>query len=481
MSYFIYSIILFACRTAKPISPSEETIDTGNTVVDLDGDGYLNDEDCDDNNAAVHPNASEICDGIDNNCNDEVDEGVLLTFFIDSDGDGFGNENLPVESCQQQDNTVPNNNDCDDTDPSSFPSAEEICDGIDNNCNGEVDEEVNILQYIDGDGDGFGDPNTEEVTCTIDIGFVDNNADCDDANPLVHPEMDEICDTVDNNCDGEIDDELAVDRTLYYKDADNDGFGDPAEVEVFCTPPTDYVDNNLDCDDIDSTIHPNAVEVCDGIDNDCDGNLDDLDSDIQGATLYYIDGDNDGYGVGTTTALLCNPTNGWCTNDLDCNDAEPLAYTNATEICDSVDNDCNGLTDDADPNIDSTGQSIFYIDSDDGFGDPNQSILQCSQGVHSINDDDCDDTNPLLNPNTVWYVDQDSDGFGNPNNSIQVCTQPVGYTDDSQDCDDLNADLHPNTEWYTDGDGDGFGDGAISSLVCTVSTHCRNEYKPNGL
>ena len=87
MSFLVYIILLFACRTAKPISPSEETIDTGNTVVDLDGDGYLNDEDCDDNNAAVHPNASELCDGIDNNCNDEVDEGVLLTFFIDQDGD----------------------------------------------------------------------------------------------------------------------------------------------------------------------------------------------------------------------------------------------------------------------------------------------------------------------------------------------------------------------------------------------------------
>ena len=80
-----------------------------------------------------------------------------------------------------------------------------------------------------------------------------------------------------------------------------------------------------------------STEVCDGIDNDCDGDFDDLDSDIQGATLYYIDGDNDGYGISTTTALLCNPTAGWSTNDLDCNDAEALAFTNATEVCDGVD------------------------------------------------------------------------------------------------------------------------------------------------
>ena len=469
---FLYTTLLFACRTSKPASTSEGLVDTADTeLTDLDGDGYQSDEDCDDGNASVHPNATEICDGMDNNCDGQVDEGVLLIFFTDQDEDGFGDDSLPIESCQQQNGTVPNNNDCDDTDATVFPSAEELCDGIDNNCNAVVDENVTFTQYMDQDGDGFGNVNTGVPTCTLETGFVLDNEDCDDDNASVHPNASEVCDDIDNNCDGLIDDASAVDRAYYYKDADNDGFGDPAEGEAFCTPPQDYIDNNLDCDDIDSTIHPNAVEVCDDQDNDCDGDIDALDSDIQGATLYYIDNDNDGFGDDANSTLLCDPTSGWSLNNLDCNDSEALAHTNAVEVCDGIDNDCNGDIDDDDANIDPTSQSLFYIDADtDGFGDVNQPIQQCTQGPYSINDDDCDDNNPQLNPNTTWYVDQDNDGFGNPNATLQICTQPIGYIDNNQDCDDQDVNIHPNTEWYTDGDGDGFGD---SSLQAPLLIQCQ--------
>ena len=475
---FLFTQLIFiACRTTKPTT-TEEILDTAEdrVVSDLDGDGYLSDEDCDDNNATVHPNASEICDGIDNNCNGEIDEGVLLTFFIDSDADGFGAPTQTVEACQQTEGTVPNDNDCDDNDASAFPSAEEICDAVDNNCNGEIDEGVLLTQYRDLDEDGFGDPTTAIETCSLDAGFVLNDQDCDDTDATIYPNASEVCDSVDNNCNGLIDDDDSgvSGRTAYYKDADNDGFGDPAEGELFCTPPIDYIDNNLDCDDIDTTIHPNASEICDSVDNDCDGMIDDQDPDIQDASLYYIDQDLDGFGDPNTTTLLCYPTVGWSANNSDCDDNQSLAYTGATEVCDTVDNDCNGMIDDQDPNIDPSSQSVYYIDQDlDGFGDPNQPILQCLQGTHSLSNDDCDDTDPALNPNTLWYVDQDGDGFGSPNGSLQICTQPIGYTNNNQDCDDTDSNRTPNTAWYPDIDNDGFGDGSFSTplaVQCTTVT-----------
>ena len=125
--------------------------DTSRT--DADGDGYaIEDGDCDDSDEATHPGTEEICDGIDNNCNGLIDEGVTTTFYVDEDGDGFGSADEAVESCKPPAGYAVNGTDCDDGDAESRPGATEQCDGADNDCDGEADEGLTELYYADSDG-----------------------------------------------------------------------------------------------------------------------------------------------------------------------------------------------------------------------------------------------------------------------------------------------------------------------------------------
>ena len=103
--------------------------------------GYsTNNTDCNDSNTNVHPGATEVCNGIDDNCNGQVDEGVKTTFYRDADGDGYGNPNVTTQACSQPAGYVTNNTDCNDSNPNVHPGATEICNGIDDNCNGQIDE-----------------------------------------------------------------------------------------------------------------------------------------------------------------------------------------------------------------------------------------------------------------------------------------------------------------------------------------------------
>ena len=111
---FIIALLVCGCGTSEKSSLDDGIMD-GSVVRDLDGDGYTSDEDCDDNNVFVYPGATENCDGVDNNCDGVTDEGVTTTSYLDTDGDGFGNENGLLESCEVPAGYVPNGNDCDDT------------------------------------------------------------------------------------------------------------------------------------------------------------------------------------------------------------------------------------------------------------------------------------------------------------------------------------------------------------------------------
>ena len=125
-------------------------------LADQDADGYSVDIDCNDNDNTVHPGASETCDGLDNNCDGSIDEGVLTSFYVDVDGDGFGHSSIAIEACVAPNQFVADNSDCDDARADTNPSASETCDGLDNNCDGTIDEGINTGNYFpDADGDGF--------------------------------------------------------------------------------------------------------------------------------------------------------------------------------------------------------------------------------------------------------------------------------------------------------------------------------------
>ena len=179
-------VVLAACAGDKgdtnDTPNTDDTSDTDtNDPTDQDGDGYSADDDCDDLDASVNPGAAEICDGIDNDCNGEIDEGVLETYYADTDGDGFGDIEQATEACEALDGYVPNSNDCDDSEATIYPGAEELCDGIDNNCDGTVDEDLtSATWYADVDGDGYGDPDATSEACEQPEGFVDNDWDCND-------------------------------------------------------------------------------------------------------------------------------------------------------------------------------------------------------------------------------------------------------------------------------------------------------------
>lgn len=165
--------------------------------------------------------------------------------------------------------------DCDDANPLVAPTGAEGCDGLDNDCDGAVDEGApagSDRAWLDGDGDGFGDPFTAVESCLAPEGYVKNADDCDDGDMAISPDGQEICDDQDNDCDGDIDEADAQGALTWYADRDDDGYGDLAVPAQACAQPSGYVADSTDCDDADGEIRPDVAEVCnDGIDNNCDG------------------------------------------------------------------------------------------------------------------------------------------------------------------------------------------------------------------
>ena len=239
-----------------------------------------------------------------------------------------------------------NGDDCDDANPQSSPASYEICDGTDNDCDGTVDNDPLDATdwYADADGDGYGDASSSTTSCDAPTGFVADFSDCDDASAAVSPGATEACDGTDNDCDGATDEADAYDTSTWYTDADGDSYGDSSSSTIACSQPGGNVLLAGDCNDADSAINPGAAEVCDGIDNDCNGTADG--SDASDATNWYLDGDSDGYGLDTSTVAACSQPGGYVAVGGDCDDADSATSPGATEACDAVDNDCNGLVDD---------------------------------------------------------------------------------------------------------------------------------------
>ena len=239
-------------------------------------DGFaVRNGDCAEGDAGVNPGAVETCNGIDDDCDQDIDENAVNrdTFYADSDGDGYGDARFAVLACALPDAHADNADDCNDGLASVNPMAPERCNGIDDDCNSEIDDDPIDLAsfYRDTDGDGYGVAGDVTEACDAPDGYVADAGDCAPDDLSVFPTALELCNGVDDDCDDEMDED-AVDAPSWYADVDGDGYGGERFVEVACDQPEGFFAEAEDCDDLDSDVSPEAVDVCgDGIDQDCDG------------------------------------------------------------------------------------------------------------------------------------------------------------------------------------------------------------------
>lgn len=400
------------------VSPSLADVNGNfNTTIwlrDDDGDGYspYSPVVFDANNRTVGyqcaPNCNWVCaqgctgtskryKGRD--CNDQDPNiNTAVSYYIDADGDGYASSLTTF---------------CSLTPPSTYKTAAQIQNGWDcddNNVNIKSGAISGNLYYRDADGDGFGNPNLSIKDCSIPSGYVTNNTDCNDVLATVNP------------------------NTIWYKDADNDGYTDSVS-SIGCIALSGYklitalASTAKDCNDAVGAINP--------------------------ATNWYKDADNDLVSDGTKLKQCSRPVN----------------YKLTTELSDTI-SDCN------DNNASIKDPYIWYKDADnDNHGD-GISLKGCSKPVNYKSSDDlislsgdCDDNNASIKPGSsvgviTWYQDIDKDGFGNPNVSISYCKQPVGYVNDNRDCNDNDPDSNPTTKWFKDSDGDGYSDGSAFLTQC---------------
>lgn len=313
--------------------------------ADDDNDTYAACVDCNDAVPSINPGADEICDSIDNDCDEliDADDDSLtdgLTLYEDSDRDGYGKADVSIQACRQETGYAEDNTDCNDDERAINPGADEICDTLDNDCDELVDDDDDdvvdsMVWFADGDKDGLGDAEDSLEACFAPAGYIDNDLDCDDADAEageasewyrdddmdgfglkssrrvacdqptgfvaddqdcddgdgeVNPSATEVCDKIDNDCDGDTDDDdSVVTGTIdWYPDSDEDEYGDEdASATAACVAPTDYVEDNTDCDDTTSLVYPGRFDFDDDIDNDCDTSIDE---DV-GSETYTHDSD----------------------------------------------------------------------------------------------------------------------------------------------------------------------------------------------
>ncbi|HCH64433.1 MAG: hypothetical protein CL927_06965 [Deltaproteobacteria bacterium] len=465
-----------------------DACDGDDAYGDADGDLECADIDCDDTNAAINTSATEICDFLDNNCDGTIDEDSatgVLTWYADSDSDGYGNAVSTDIDCWQPTGFVSDNTDCDDTVATINPGAVEYCNGVDDNCDGTVDEDTASgasTWYRDADSDGYGNASVSDVECYQPSGYVLDNTDCDDTLASTNPGADEYCNAVDDDCDGDIDEDTAVDVVTWYRDSDSDGYGVSSVTDIDCDQPTGFVSDNTDCDDADPAVNPGALEYCNTYDDDCDGDIDE-DSSVDVVT-WYRDADGDSYGNALESDIDCSQPAGMVEDDRDCDDSDPSVYPGAPEVAyDEIDQDCDGSDlcdvdedsydavecggddcDDEDGDIHVDAAEVWYDGVDQDCDDASDYDAD-SDGFDSETwgGEDCDDADPDVYPGAP---DEPYDGM------VMDCNEADEYDADGDghnsidyggdDCDDANSDTNPEASetWYdgVDDDCDGNDD-----------------------
>ncbi|MFZ5477264.1 MAG: MopE-related protein [Myxococcota bacterium] len=487
--------------------PADYSCDGWVQWTDADGDGVPACTDCDDLRPDVHPGAQERCDGEDDDCDGTTDEdAAYLAWHPDADGDGWGTPDETQVACDRPEGWVLDDTDCDDGDGTVHPDANEACDGEDDDCDGTIDEddpEGGLVWYVDGDGDGFGDPGLTVRSCTQPANAGTDATDCDDGRADVYPGAPEVCDgATDEDCDGEVDEDEAIDVGTWWYDRDDDGWGGTTSA-VDCDAPSGYVPDGGDCNDRDDDVHPGGDELCErGEDEDCDGEVDEADA--VDAPLWHPDADGDGYGDAASGTPACTQPSGLLADGSDCDDTVAVVHPGADEAdCDDpTDYNCDGSAgaDDADGD-----GAIACEDCDDA--DAARSPV-AAESCNTV-DDDCDGTTDEDDAvdATTWYVDADDDGYGDASVVTQACELPAGYAENPDDCDDADDGVHPGARescstdvdddcdgttndpgavrcaaFYADADGDGYGSTdaaclceAESPYVATSAEDCDDD------
>ncbi|WP_299441270.1 DUF6443 domain-containing protein [uncultured Aquimarina sp.] len=400
---------------------------------DIDGDGYgtnsITKKQC------YQPSGYVSAGGDYNDGNALITNIAPRNFYRDADGDSYGDYSVKTYRSVRPNGYVTNNKDCNDSNAS-----------------------LNLLKtwYRDSDGDGYGSEYLGSIvigqaprqSCAQPSGYVLNKLDCNDSNAAIRP------------------------NTVWYRDADGDGYGIASSTKTGCSVGLGYVLNKLDCNDSNASLNPN--------------------------TVWYRDADNDGWGNKNVTKKQCSRPSGYVSNDDDYNDGTNLITNIAPRnFYRDADNDSFGhptnktyrstrpngyVTNSSDCNDNSAAinpNTLWYRDADgDGFGNSSVTKKQCTQpSGYVLNDDDLNDSNSLITTITPmhFYRDADNDTFGNPANSKYQSIQPSGYVVNSSDCNDNDSSLNPNTRWYRDADNDGWGNASVLKKQCTQpSGYVRN-------
>jgi MYXO-CTERM domain-containing protein len=493
---------------------------TSTACVDSDRDGYTatscGGTDCNDSNAAISPGDPELCNGTDDDCDGSIDESSATnasTWYQDSDADSYGNSGVSAVACSAPSGYVANSTDCNDSNNRIYPGASEYCNSVDDDCDGTTDESSAVdasTWYQDSDADTYGNPSVASVACTAPSGYVSRALDCNDSSAAISPAASERCNSVDDDCDGSVDEASAVDASTWYQDSDGDSYGNSSNSQRACSAPSGYVAVAQDCNDSDADINPAELEYCNGTDDNCDGSTDD--SSAVDQSYWYPDADADSYGSSSGVVVACDLPRGYVSNSADCDDTNTNVNPGRTERCNGVDDDCDGLTDDPS----ASDATTWYVDGDgDGYGNASAATVACnSPSGHVADGDDCDDGDAAISPAgtercngtdddcdnatdensavdaTTWYLDRDGDGYGDATSPSPACSMPTGYATLSTDCQDLDAAISPaGTEvcngtddncdgltddtsaadaatWYVDADGDGYGDDRTANRSC---------------